>query len=289
MKRISFAFMYLFIFLSMPVFGQVKLAKGTAVFAEWSSNNWYHGKIASTCADGYQVLFDDGDTKCCSLKEIALDKVPSAAEVKANTPVLAEWSNGSYYPGVIASFKGGKYKIDYDDGDTAVVSLSQLRIRTVAPLALADPPAKTEKATNNESDKPPEAASPLPKVVSQEMEIWYDGSSWAEIMTSGKIWIDGSRIGEIETNGKVWKDGSKVGEIEADGDIWIDGSKDARIEKDGDLWFNGSRVVEFESDGDIWYEGSKLWEVAPFDGGYEDMRVIAAILIFFAPEFAYDY
>lgn len=283
MKKIFLAAVFIIIFSCFPVFGQIKLAKGTPVFAEWVPNSWYHGEIGSTCSGGYQVLFDDGDTKCCTLEEIAVDKVPSAAEAKVGTAVLAEWSNGKYYPGVIASAGGGKYKINYDDGDTGIVSLSQLRIKIVQTQTQTSPAAESGAASAATS----ETAS-SPKVVSRDMEIWYNGSSWGDITTDGKIWIENSRIGEIEANGKVWKNGSKVGEIEEDGDIWIEGSKDVQIEKDGDLWFNGSKTVEIESDGDVWYEGSKLWEVDPFDGSYGDMRVIAAVLVFFAPEFGFD-
>lgn len=41
--------------------------------------------------------------------------------------VLAQWSNGKWYPAQIATYRGGRYHIRFDDGDTARVTERQVR------------------------------------------------------------------------------------------------------------------------------------------------------------------
>ncbi len=102
---------------------------GDAVFAEWVTNGWYHGKIAKTCDAGWHIAFDDGDQKCCSLTQIVKDAVPAANKVKVGKKVLAQWSNGRYYPGRVTAIAGGSYTIKFDDGDQGAVTLNQIRLR----------------------------------------------------------------------------------------------------------------------------------------------------------------
>ena len=49
------------------LYAEDELISGVSVFAEWSANSWYHGKVDSACDGGFMILFDDGDTKCCKL------------------------------------------------------------------------------------------------------------------------------------------------------------------------------------------------------------------------------
>ena len=105
------------------------LKVGDIVWAEWTTNGWYHGKIDKTCPAGFHVKFDDGDQKCCSTAQIAKDTPPSANAVSVGTKVLAQWQGGKYYPGTVGSISGGNYAINFDDGDNATVKLSQIRLR----------------------------------------------------------------------------------------------------------------------------------------------------------------
>ncbi|MBT3276109.1 MAG: hypothetical protein HN368_23375 [Spirochaetales bacterium] len=261
------------------VSGEQTIPNETVVYAEWSSNSWYRGKISSSCPEGYLVLFDDGAEKCCTQWEIVLDESPEKDEAQVNTAVLAEWSNGRFYPGIIAAISEDEYKIQYDDGDISVVKLSQLRLRTLPP---EDLPSTVQQ--NNQTSNSSNTSS---QVINTGLKIWRGGSIWAEISADGDIWIDGWHVGEIEPDGDVWRGSSYVGEIESDGDIWIQSSKDAEIETDGDIWLNSSQIAQIEPNGKIWFKSSSWGEVTPFDGNYEDMKIIAAVLIFFAPEFGY--
>ena len=105
------------------------LKVGDPVFAEWTTNGWYHGKITKTCEVGWHILFDDGDQKCCTPAQVVKDIVPTAAQVKVGTKVLAQWSNGRFYPGTVSAISGGNYSIHFDDGDNATVTLAQIRVR----------------------------------------------------------------------------------------------------------------------------------------------------------------
>ena len=100
-----------------------------------------------------------------------------------------------------------------------------------------------------------------------DIEIRRNGSYWATIESDGDIRIDGSYVGQVEDDGDVRKDGSYV-----------------VIEEDGDLRVNGSYLGVIESDGDIRRDGS-WWGSARGMNGYEDMRKVAAVLIFFSGEF----
>ena len=101
---------------------------GSAVWAEWTPNNWYHGKVGAPCEAGYTINFDDGDVKCCARAVIATDTPPPAGLVKTGTRVVAEWTNGRYYPGRITSVDGETYHVNFDDGDQRDVGLHQIRI-----------------------------------------------------------------------------------------------------------------------------------------------------------------
>ncbi|NLH49655.1 MAG: DUF4537 domain-containing protein [Myxococcales bacterium] len=105
------------------------LKVGDVVYAEWSANGWYHGKIDKSCQGGWHIAFDDGDQKCCTPAQIAKDVVPPAAQVKVGTKVLAQWSDQKYYPGTVSAIAGGDYSIHFDDGDNGKVKLAQIRLR----------------------------------------------------------------------------------------------------------------------------------------------------------------
>ena len=255
---------------------QAKLANDTVVWAEWSGGGWYHGKVKGVCSGGYQILFDDGDQSCCSPEQMALDVQPATAVLKAGIRVLAKWSDGKYYPGKISGTKGSLFNIAYDDGDTASVGASDIRIITATPVASGVVPAQST------------AREPVSTTATVYKEIWKDGSPWAEYgINEGKIWINGSQIGEFSTSGKVWIDGSQDGEIEANGKIWYQGSRRGSIETNGRIWLSGSSIGEIQDTGEIWLDGSEWGEV---DGGcktHAEKRMAMYVIAFFAPEFGF--
>lgn len=103
---------------------------GDTVYAEWVKNGWYHGTAGEQCEDGnYMIFFDDGDTKCCNTGIIVKDVVPPKTSVLPGKSVLAEWTNGKYYPGKVTVINDDTYSIDFDDGDKGKVRLEQIRLR----------------------------------------------------------------------------------------------------------------------------------------------------------------
>jgi hypothetical protein len=105
------------------------LQPGMAVYAEWTPNSWYHGKIQTISEKGAFVLFDDGDKKECAPSQVAADRIPAAGEIALGSKVLAQWSDGRFYPGTIAAISAGTYQVNFDDGDKGQASIGQLRLR----------------------------------------------------------------------------------------------------------------------------------------------------------------
>jgi hypothetical protein len=102
---------------------------GDVVWAEWVPNMWYHGKIGKIEGGKYHIDFDDGDKKAVEINKIAPDRAPAATDVKVGTPVLAKFRNLAFFPGKISQvMQGGQYGIQFDDGDTDVVPLVNLRL-----------------------------------------------------------------------------------------------------------------------------------------------------------------
>jgi len=273
-RKMSVIVAALLLFPVLSVIAQPTLPNGTVVFAEWTENSWYHGTITESCADGYLIVYDDGDTKCCTLAEIVLDVIPDYSEVEVGSHVLAQWGMGQFYPGSVSAISDGGYDIAYNDGDRSTVSLAQVRL-----LGNHDAEGTIAAA--------PRARAPVEPTVDETMTIWRAGSSWAEIEPDGGLWIDGSHVGQITADGTVYRDGSNVGEVDWEGTIWIGGSSAGAIDMNGRLWRGGSTAGTIAANGEIWRGGSRWGEIDPFSFDYGDMQVVAAILAFFAPEFAF--
>jgi hypothetical protein len=105
-------------------------AVGDTVWAQWLPNAWYHGKVDKKGAAGLHVTFDDGDQADRPLGLIVVDRAPNKEDVKVGTHLLAIWTDGKVYPGTVTRvIAGGKYAIQFDDGDSATVGLDDLRLR----------------------------------------------------------------------------------------------------------------------------------------------------------------
>ncbi|MBI9103273.1 MAG: hypothetical protein JEY99_12725 [Spirochaetales bacterium] len=300
MKKTLLVVICLILFSVFVVSAEARLSEGTTVFAEWSSGSWYHGRVAGRCGAGYTILYDDGDSKCCSRAEIVLDVIPNDSQLRHGVKVLALWpGNERYYPGTLGALRGGKYEISYDDGDRGECTISQIRlVELQTDSEIAASPAPTE-AVRQKQTAPPVAtparqqqiaqAQAAEPVLRRTLKIWQGGSSWAEIIESGRLWIEGSGIGEIEADGDVYVEGSREGEIESDGDIYVNGSHRGEIEANGKIWWDGSNVGSIESDGRIWMGGYTWGEVEPAGLDYSELRVVAGIIIFFSESFGLNY
>jgi len=107
-----------------------KIKSGDIVFAEWSVNGWYHGTVGEECdAGSFMIFFDDSDTKCCQISNIVKDVVPQQSNVLPGVKVLAQWTDGKFYPGTVSVINNGTIYINFDDGDKRQVTLDQIRLR----------------------------------------------------------------------------------------------------------------------------------------------------------------
>ncbi len=274
--------------LPLQLSAQQSYREGDRVLAEWSNKDFYPGKIGSSCSDGYQVLYDDGDAKCAPLNEIMADIEPAAADITVGSLVLAAWGS-AFYPAKVASIVGGEYNVEYYDGYKQARALGELRIFAGAAAEENDFALSGggSESTGSSSGSSSASETVVTDVLSEEITIWRGGSAWATIETDGDIWVGSSRTGSFEKDGDVWVGSSSAGDVESDGDIWF-GSNDAGdIESDGDLWRGGSRIAEIESDGDIYLGGSRWGEADPFSGSFDELRAVAAVLVFFATEFGF--
>ena len=270
----------------MLLLAQHTWEKDDRVLAEWANKAWYPGKIGPSCSDGYQILYDDGDTKCAATHEIVADEVPSGGDIKVGSLVLAVWGS-ALYPAKVTKIEEASYSIVYYDGYKQILTLDKLRILTGGAAELNDFTVSVdESATGSESGSvtsSDEAETPI----SEDITIWRGGSSWATVETDGSIWIQGSHVGTFENDGDVWVGSSSAGDVEKDGNIWFGSDYVGDIESNGYLWRGGSRIAEIEEDGDIYLEGSWWGEADPFSGSIVEMRTVAAVLAFFAEEFGF--
>lgn len=107
-----------------------EISTGDIVFAEWQTNGWYHGTVEDICGeDSFMIFYDDGDTKCCPAGIIVKDVIPPKTSVLPGKRVLAQWSDGRYYPGTVSVISGDTFNINFDDGDKGKVTLDQIRLR----------------------------------------------------------------------------------------------------------------------------------------------------------------
>ena len=274
--------------LPLQIGAQESYSEGDRILAEWSNKDWYLGKIGSSCSDGYQILYDDGDTKCATLNEITPDIEPAAADITIGSLILASWGS-AYYPAKVTRIDGAEYSVEYYEGYKQSRTLAQLRLFVGAGAAENDFALSDEDARSGgtASDSGSAGDTEDSGVLSEDITIWRGGSAWATIEIDGDIWVGSSRAGTFEKDGDVWVGSSSAGDVEGDGDIWFGSSDVGDIESDGDLWRGGSRIGEIESDGDIYLGGSRWGEADPFGGSFDELRAVAAVLVFFASEFGF--
>ena len=108
--------------------GPPRAQLGSVVWAEWTENDWYRGRVDRVDGDeDLNVAFDDGDEATVSRNKIALDSAPEAEHVKVGSRVLASWW-GSLYPAEVSSIEGDTYKVAFDDGAKGKSKLKDLKL-----------------------------------------------------------------------------------------------------------------------------------------------------------------
>jgi len=116
--------------LASPAPSQETPRVGDPVFAQWTKNAWYHGRVGKHNDEGFHINFDDGDKGVVKARGIALDRVPERKNVGLGLRVLAKWKNdGRYYPGKIDEIlTDGRFRIKFEDGDVGHAPLKDIRI-----------------------------------------------------------------------------------------------------------------------------------------------------------------
>lgn len=101
------------VFCSLVVTGAAQAAEvGETVLAYWQQGNAYFiATLVEKTAAGNMVVFEDGDTA------VVADAKLRKYDLKADSPVIARWSDGNYYKGKIGKVVGRAFYIHYDDGD----------------------------------------------------------------------------------------------------------------------------------------------------------------------------
>src|SRR5262245_30310888 len=118
-----------FLFAAAPAPAQEAPKVGDPVFAQWTKNDWYHGRVTKKSEEGFHVTFDDGDKGVVGPRKIALDKVPNKSDVKLGTRVVARWkADGRFYPGKVDEIgSDGRYRIKFEDGDVGHAKIKDIR------------------------------------------------------------------------------------------------------------------------------------------------------------------
>ncbi len=102
---------------------------GDRVWAQWTPNGWYPGKVGRTVDVGLHIEFDDGDKADLPVSLVALDRNPAANAVIMGSRVLALWHDNRYYPGTVTSIANQRYDIAFDDGDARKgLTIDQIRL-----------------------------------------------------------------------------------------------------------------------------------------------------------------
>lgn len=108
------------------------LMPGQRVVAEWQPGAWYPGAIDELRGNEFHVRFDDGGEGTYRATQIRLGTgEPPIADSPAGigSRVDAQWTNGLWYPGLVAAVIGGELRIDFDDGDVSTLPVEKTRHR----------------------------------------------------------------------------------------------------------------------------------------------------------------
>jgi len=145
-----------------PAAASGKYAVGAKVEARYrGKKKWYAGEVTKADGDVYSVTYEDGDVEDGVAEEL-IRAVEEAAPAPAPAAAAEEgkYAVGSkvecrykgkkrYYPGRVASYSGGEYSIDYDDGEKESGVAEEL-IRVLEEAAPA--PASASAAEEATSD-----------------------------------------------------------------------------------------------------------------------------------------
>ena len=98
-------------------------AVGERVLAAWTKSTLYPGRVSGLAGDQLDIAFDDGDR--ARLPASAVRRLDDVRAVRPITGcrVLARFSNGAYYPGLVEGEAAAAVHVLFDDSDRATVAL----------------------------------------------------------------------------------------------------------------------------------------------------------------------
>jgi hypothetical protein len=106
----------------------------------YQSGRWYAGTLQSIAADGFHIVYDDGDTETVPGECIRAEELTDVEQLEAGQRVLARWWRGDcYYPGAVTATRPGEVHIHYDDGSDEWSKLPVVRLSGTS----ADSPEST--------------------------------------------------------------------------------------------------------------------------------------------------
>lgn len=101
---------------------------GDTVFAYWEPASMYFVGTAVEYDDtqkggAYYIVFADGDQKLIPYAMI------KPFNLTVGDKVMALWSSGGYYPGMVSKIVGNAAYINYDDGDQGWCHFSGIAVK----------------------------------------------------------------------------------------------------------------------------------------------------------------
>ncbi len=100
--------------------GPVAVGPGTHCTAIWADGQPYGATVQQFDGQQYQVAWDGGwPPSWVFPMNISPDTQGAgvlAGVIPEGTPVMAQWTNGSYYGARVAQFNGSQYLVMWDDG-----------------------------------------------------------------------------------------------------------------------------------------------------------------------------
>jgi hypothetical protein len=96
---------------------------GDTVLAYWEPGGAYFvGTAVEKVDSGFTILFEDGDQAVVPAAKIR------KYDLGVGAAVIARWSDGEFYKGIIAQVVGRAFYIHYDDGDKRWVPLCWIAV-----------------------------------------------------------------------------------------------------------------------------------------------------------------
>ncbi len=91
------------------------------------AGSWYSGSVIASRDGQCEVEWDSGQKSVIPLA--SLEREPEyPGSHPAGTRVLAQWSDGGFYPATVQIFNGTSYRVSFENGTTSWLSPGQIRL-----------------------------------------------------------------------------------------------------------------------------------------------------------------